>query len=56
MREYPDFVPMHRWIPVATAFVVGPAIEGGKIMSPHFDRIYQSIDRPFKTFATMEEA
>lgn len=45
-----------QFIPVATAFVVGPTVEGGKIMAPHFDRIYQSIDRPFKTFATLDEA
>lgn len=42
--------------PVATAFVVGPAIEGGKIMEPHFVRIYASIDRQFQVFETLEAA
>lgn len=42
--------------PVATAFVIGPEIEGGKIMSPHFERIYTLIGRPFKVCATMDEA
>lgn len=42
--------------PVATAFVVGPEIEGGKIMTPHFERIYRLIQRPFRIVNTMEEA
>lgn len=42
--------------PVATAFVVGPEIEGGKIMSPHFERVFRLIQRPFRVCATMEEA
>lgn len=44
------------FMPVATAFVIDPHIEGGRIMVPHFARIYASIDRPFKTFETMAEA
>lgn len=44
------------FLPVATAFVVGPEIEGGKIMAPHFRRIYSLIDRPFQIFETMAEA
>jgi len=42
--------------PVATAFVVGPEIEGGKIMAPHFERVFRSIQRPFRICTTMEEA
>lgn len=42
--------------PVATAFIIGPDIEGGKIMAPHFYKIYNSINRPFKIVETMEEA
>lgn len=42
--------------PVATAFVVGPEVEGGRIMATHFVRIYTLIQRPFRIFDTMEEA
>lgn len=42
--------------PVATAFVVGPEVEGGKIMAPHFERVYNLIQRPFRIFATKDEA
>jgi len=42
--------------PVATAFVVGPEVEGGKLMAPHYAKIYADIGRPFQTFATMAEA
>lgn len=42
--------------PVATAFVIGPEIEGGNLMTPHFASIYASIGRPFKTFETMAAA
>ena len=45
-----------QFVPVATAFVVGPEIEGGRIMSPHFARIYASIKRPFQTFETLAQA
>ena len=42
--------------PVATAFVISPDIEGGKLMTPHFERIYALINRPFKAFDTMAAA
>ena len=42
--------------PVATAFVMGPNIEGAKIMAPHFRKIYRDIQRPFEIFQTVEEA
>lgn len=42
--------------PVATAFVVGPDIEGGRIMESHFTEIFASIGRPFAVFSTMAEA
>lgn len=42
--------------PVATAFVIGPDIEGGRIMAAHFVRIYTMIQRPFRICETMEEA
>jgi hypothetical protein len=44
------------WAPVATAFVMGPDIEGSKIMAPHFRKIYDSIQRPFTIVDTLEEA
>ena len=42
--------------PVATAFVIAPEIEGGRLMTPHFSSIYASINRPFKTFETLGPA
>ncbi len=42
--------------PVATAFVMGPEVEGGRLMTPHFASIYASINRPFQTFETMADA
>lgn len=42
--------------PIATAFVVGPGVEGGKLMAPHFAKIYADIGRPFKAFPTEQEA
>lgn len=42
--------------PVATAFVVAPEVEGGRIMESHFAKIFASIHRPFAVFATMAEA
>lgn len=42
--------------PIGTAFVIGPDIEGGKIMAPHFRKIYDSIQRPFTVASTQEEA
>ncbi|MFZ3219848.1 MAG: hypothetical protein WA174_07435 [Rhodoferax sp.] len=42
--------------PVATAFVVGPEVEGGRIMESYFTEIFASIGRPFAVFSTMAEA
>lgn len=42
--------------PVATAFVIGPEIEGGRIMAGHFTRVYTLIKRPFRICETKEEA
>ena len=42
--------------PVATAFVIGSEVEGGRIMTPHFEKIYRSIPRPFAVCATLDEA
>lgn len=42
--------------PVATAFVIADGVEGAKIMSPHFERVYSSINRSFRIFGTMEQA
>lgn len=42
--------------PVATAFVIDPQVEGGRLMEPFFAQIYADIQRPFRIFETMEEA
>ena len=42
--------------PVATAFVVGTEIEGGRIMAPHFERVYALINRPFRIFESLTQA
>jgi hypothetical protein len=52
---------MHTKLPpelsaVATAFVIGPDVEGGAIMGPYFAKIYAEIGRPFKLFTTLGEA
>ncbi len=44
------------WTPVATAFVIGPEVEGGNIMSPHFSKIYADIGRPMQVFQNLNEA
>jgi hypothetical protein len=41
--------------PVATAFVMGPDVEGYRLMAPLFARIYASIGRPFCAVETLEE-
>jgi hypothetical protein len=42
--------------PVATAFVIAPDVEGGRIMAPRFTKIYADIGRPFQIFETMAQA
>ena len=42
--------------PVATAFVMGPEVEGRDIMSPYFVKIYADIGRPMQIFHTLDEA
>lgn len=44
------------WTPVATAFVIGPEVEGGNIMAPHFSKIYADIGRPMQVFQSLHEA
>jgi len=43
-------------VPIATAFVIGPEIEGGRLMAPLYAKIYADIGRPFALFETMPEA
>jgi hypothetical protein len=43
-------------IPVATAFVIAPGVEGGRIMAPLFTKVFANIGRPFKIFETMADA
>lgn len=40
--------------PVATAFVMGPDVEGHRLMAPLFAKIYTTIQRPFCTVETVE--
>ncbi|MBU0587466.1 MAG: hypothetical protein KJ852_02755 [Gammaproteobacteria bacterium] len=42
--------------PLATAYVIGPEIEGGQFMAPRFVRIFADAGRPFQIFETMAEA
>lgn len=44
------------YVPVATAFVVPPQVEGGKIMLPLIAALYARAGRPFQGFETMAEA
>jgi len=43
-------------VPIATAFVIAPEIEGGRLMAPLYAKIYADIGRPFALFETMTEA
>jgi hypothetical protein len=43
-------------IPAATAYVIGPEVEGGQFMVTHFTKIFADVGRPFQTFETMAEA
>ncbi|TXH89877.1 MAG: hypothetical protein E6Q78_05530 [Rhodoferax sp.] len=40
--------------PVATAFVMGPDVDGYRLMAPLFAKIYAGIQRPFLTVETLE--
>jgi hypothetical protein len=44
------------YIPRATAFVIGPDVEGGFIIAPHFRRIFCELQRPMQIFPTASEA
>ena len=46
----------HGLTPVGTAFVIGPDVEGGRLMGPLFAQIFADIQRPFRIFQTMAEA
>lgn len=41
--------------PVATAFVMGPDVDGYRLMAPLFAKIYAAIQRPFRVAETLEE-
>lgn len=43
-------------VPIATAFVLAPEVEGSAIMAPHYAKIYQDIHRTFRIFKTLPEA
>ncbi len=42
--------------PIATAFVIGPDVEGGSIMAPLLAKVFTDIGRPVAIFATRAEA
>jgi hypothetical protein len=42
--------------PIATAFVIAPEVERGRIMAPIFAKIYAGIGRPFQIFDTLAAA
>ena len=41
--------------PIATAFVMGPDVDGYHLMAPLFAKIYAGIERPFLAVETLEE-
>ncbi len=43
-------------VPIATAFVIAPNVEGSRIMAPLYAKIYSDIGRPFCLFETLPEA
>ncbi len=42
--------------PVATAFVIGPDVEGRTMMSPHYRQVYEKANLNFRIFDAVEEA
>lgn len=43
-------------IPVATAFVIAPSVEGNLIMAQHYRKIFSDNGRTFQIFETLPEA
>lgn len=43
-------------VPIATAFVMAPEVEGSLIMAAHYTRIYKDIGRVFQIFRSLPEA
>lgn len=43
-------------VPIATAFVMAPEVEGNLIMAAHYTRIYKDIGRVFQIFKSLPEA
>ena len=43
-------------IPVATAFVIAPSVEGNLIMARHYRKIFNDSGRKFQIFETLPEA
>ena len=41
---------------LATAFVIGPEVEGGRLMGSRFARVFEEAGRPYATFETLDEA
>jgi len=42
--------------PVATAFVIGPGVEGRSMMGPHYRQVYEQANLNFQLFETVEQA
>lgn len=43
-------------VPIATAFVMAPEVEGYLIMAAHYARIFKDIGRTFQIFKSLPEA
>jgi hypothetical protein len=43
-------------VPIATAFVIAPEVEGCRIMAPLYARVYTDIGRTFGMFETLTQA
>jgi len=58
LQRYADLIRQTppRYMPAATAFVIGPGVEGGQLMASRSARIFEEAGRPFQTFATLELA
>lgn len=42
-------------VPVATAFVMGPDVDGHRLMAPLFAKIYAGIQRPYCVVETLDK-
>lgn len=56
LAVYAQMVAQLKRLPVATAWVVGPEVEGREFILPMFERIHLRLGRNFRSFENLAEA